>query len=345
MFFNVAQNITARRIRMTPFTLLILMASDVWADMHLHYHRAVFFPPGPGLPAFSVVGYVDDQEIESYNSDVCQSVPKTEWMKKLGPEYWERETKHNQIAEIACKQQLQAIKKQFTKTQGLHVYQEIFGCELSDDGSTVAALYNMQGYNGKDLMYLDTQKWLWIPVVNEARFFTHAWNQPGTSETEKWKNYLTNTCVGQLKNILALGREDLKKKVVPEVKVWGHHQSDGVTRLYCLVYGFYPQTVHVKWMRNGVDYIPSDKMSPILPHPDGTYRIRVSVEVPQVEEDAYSCHVEHSSLQETLSITFKNQCKSDGPYTNNYRHLCFYCSKSDYCCCFWSLNRPGIGEC
>ncbi|CAI9547350.1 unnamed protein product [Staurois parvus] len=56
-------------------------------------------------------------------------------------------------------------------------------------------------------------------------------------------------------------------------------------------------------MRNGEDHVPSDEMTPILPHPDGTYQIRVSVEVPTKEGDTYFCHVDHSSLgDETLSV-------------------------------------------
>ncbi|XP_077340423.1 uncharacterized protein LOC143983984 isoform X4 [Lithobates pipiens] len=93
--------------------------------------------------------------------------------------------------------------------------------------------------------------------------------------------------------------------VPPEVKVWSHHQSDGVTKLQCLVYGFHPRPVDVKWVRNGKEHLPSDKMTPILPHPDGTYQIRVSVEVPTQEGDTYSCHVDHSSLEETLTVKWE----------------------------------------
>nr|DBA20476.1 TPA: hypothetical protein GDO54_017250 [Pyxicephalus adspersus] len=82
------------------------------------------------------------------------------------------------------------------------------------------------------------------------------------------------------------------------MKAWKRPESVHTTRLNCLVYGFHPRAVDVKWMRNGVDHIPSDEMSPILPHPDGTYQIRVSVEVPKGEEDTFSCYVEHSSLGE-----------------------------------------------
>ncbi|CAI9544148.1 unnamed protein product, partial [Staurois parvus] len=101
-----------------------------------------------------------------------------------------------------------------------------------------------------------------------------------------------------------MGEKIWRGRVRPEVKVWGRRrQSDDVTRLHCLVYGFHPRPVDVKWMRNGEDHVPSDEMTPILPHPDGTYQIRVSVEVPTKEGDTYFCHVDHSSLgDETLSV-------------------------------------------
>ena len=103
-----------------------------------------------------------------------------------------------------------------------------------------------------------------------------------------------------------MGEKIWRKKVRPEVKVWGHRQSDDVTRLQCLVYGFHPRAVEVKWVRNGVDDVPSGEMSSILPHPDGTYQIRVSAEVPTKEGDTYSCHVDHSSLgAETLSVIWE----------------------------------------
>ncbi|KAM5145654.1 class I histocompatibility antigen, F10 alpha chain-like [Mantella aurantiaca] len=233
---------------------------------------------------------MDDQIIESYNSDTRQYLPKTEWMKKLEPEYWERETTYHQKAESTCKDYLQYIIERFNKTAGLHIYQEMYGCELKDDGST--AVYYKNGYNGREFMYLDTRRWMWIPVMNEAKLSTHSWNHQERKWIEEWNIYLTNTCMEQLKKVYALR---------PEVKVWSHH-SDGVTRFQCLVYGFHPRAVDVKWVRNGEDHLPSEEMTPILPHPDGTYQIRVTADVPTTVGDTYSCHVGHSSLEEILTV-------------------------------------------
>ncbi|XP_077340775.1 class I histocompatibility antigen, F10 alpha chain-like isoform X3 [Lithobates pipiens] len=290
---------------MIPLILIILGVSGVECDSHtLRYYRTAVSSPGSGLPEFSEVGYVDDKEITNYNSDTRQFLPKTEWMKKLGSDYWEEETQIGRSAEPVSKHNLKTLMRRFNQTGGIHIVQRMFGCELRDDGTTEG--YEQHGYDGRDFMSLDTQRGIYIPTMNEAQITTQRLNSPEERWGERYNNYLKNECIESLQKHINNGREDLEKRVPPEVKVWGHRQSDDVTRLQCLVYGFHPRPVDVKWVRNGKDDVPSDEMSPILPHPDGTYQIRVSVEVPTREGDTYSCHVDHSSLgDETLSVKWE----------------------------------------
>ncbi|KAM5145650.1 class I histocompatibility antigen, F10 alpha chain-like [Mantella aurantiaca] len=289
-------------MEVTPLILIILGVSGVYCDSHsLRYYYTAVSSPGSWLPVYSSVGYVDDQEIINYNSDTRRSLPKTEWMKKLGDEYWERQTQRGHSNEAASKHDVQKVVSRFNQTGEIHIVQVITGCELRDDGSTAG--YMQIGYDGRDLIHLDTQNWIFIPTMNEAQITTQRWNSPEERQGERAKNYLENICIEWLKKYINNGREDLEKRVRPEVKVWGRRQSDGVTRLQCLVYGFHPRAVDVKWVRNGVDHLPSEEMTPILPHPDGTYQIKVTAEVPTTEGDTYSCHVDHSSLEdETLSV-------------------------------------------
>ncbi|XP_040180863.1 class I histocompatibility antigen, F10 alpha chain-like [Rana temporaria] len=303
---------TAGRMKMmTPLILIILGVSGVECDSHsLRYYDTGVSSPGSGLPVYSIVGYVDDKEISNYNSDTRQDLPKTEWMKKLGSDFWEEETQRGRGNEAVSKHDVQTLMSRFNQTGGIHIVQVMYGCELRDDGTTEG--YNQIRYDGREFMSLDTQREIYIPTMNEAQITTQRWNSPEIREGERIKNYLENICIEWLKKHINNGREDLEKRVRPEVKVWGHRQSDDVTRLQCLVYGFHPRPVDVKWMRNGTDHIPSYEMTPILPHPDGTYQIRVSVEVPNKEEDTYSCHVDHSSLgEETLSVIWDPP--SNGP--------------------------------
>ncbi|XP_068106337.1 class I histocompatibility antigen, F10 alpha chain-like isoform X2 [Hyperolius riggenbachi] len=289
---------------MVPLILLILGVSGVYGDSHsLRYYTTAVSAPGSGLPVFSMVGYVDDREISNYNSHTRRCLPKTEWMKKLDLEYWERQTQIAQNNEAVHKNSAQTVMKRFNQTGGIHIVQRMYGCELRDDGSTAG--YQQVGYDGRDFLYLDTQRGIWIPAMHEAQITTQRWNKPEERVGEMQKNYLENICTVWLKKYINNGREDLERRVRPVVKVWGRQHPDGVTRLQCLAYGFHPRAVDVKWVRNGEDHIPSDEASPILPHPDGTYQTRVSVEVPTREGDTYSCHVEHSSLEKNLSVMWE----------------------------------------
>ncbi|CAI9620077.1 unnamed protein product, partial [Staurois parvus] len=91
---------------------------------------------------------------------------------------------------------------------------------------------------GEKFMSLDTQRGIWIPTMNGAQITTQRWNSPEERQGERHKNYLENLCLEGLKQFTEYGREDLERRVRPEVKVWGRRQSDDVTRLHCLVYGF-----------------------------------------------------------------------------------------------------------
>ncbi|XP_068106347.1 class I histocompatibility antigen, F10 alpha chain-like isoform X2 [Hyperolius riggenbachi] len=270
----------------------------------LQYRRTAVLAPGFGLFFFSSMGYVDDKAITNYNSSTRQCLPMTEWVKKLDPESWERNTKINQGAEDVYRLRVEVLMSRFNQTGGIHIIQVMYGCDVRDDGSTAG--YMQHGYDGRDLMYLDTQSGIWIPTAQEAQITTQRYNGPDVRAGEVYKYYLENECIRYLKQHIINGREDLEKRVPPEVKVWGCHQSNGVTRLQCLAYGFHPRAVDLKWVRNGEDHIPSDEASPILPHPDGTYQTRVSVEVPTREGDTYSCHVDHSSLEETLIVPWEH---------------------------------------
>ncbi|KAM5145827.1 class I histocompatibility antigen, F10 alpha chain-like [Mantella aurantiaca] len=291
------------------FCLFITLISMTVIGAHCDSHSLWYFvtgvsSPGSGLPVFSEVGYVDDREITNYNSDTRQCLPKTEWMKKLGDEFWNVVTQNNRGSEAVFKHNVQTLMSRFNQTGGIHIVQKMYGCELRDDGSTAG--YMQDGYDGREFIHLDTKTGIFIPTMNEAQITTQRWNSPEMREGERQKNYLENECIEWLKKYINNGREDLEKRVRPEVKVWGRRQSDGVTRLQCLVYGFHPRAVDVKWVRNGVDHLPSEEMTPILPHPDGTYQIRVTVDVSTTEGDTYSCHVDHSSLEdETLSVKWE----------------------------------------
>uniref|UniRef100_A0A8C5MNA6 Ig-like domain-containing protein n=1 Tax=Leptobrachium leishanense TaxID=445787 RepID=A0A8C5MNA6_9ANUR len=266
-----------------------------------YYHTGVSVQ-GHGLPLYTSVGYVDGIQITRYGSDTGRFVPVAPWMQKVeDPDYWEEETQNGKRAETVNKHNVRISMYRFNQTEGFHVFQEMYGCELSDDGSTRG--YWQYGYDRMDLMALDTERGVYYPLTEQFKLSALRWNSPEVRTGERAKDYLETDCINWLKKYLEYGKEELERRVRPEVKV-SSRPSGSAMKLHCQVYGFHPRDVDVNWMKNGMDYIPSDEAKQVLPNSDGTYQLRVSVEVTPEKGASYSCHVDHSSLDEPLSVTW-----------------------------------------
>uniref|UniRef100_A0A8C5PCV7 Ig-like domain-containing protein n=1 Tax=Leptobrachium leishanense TaxID=445787 RepID=A0A8C5PCV7_9ANUR len=66
----------------------------------------------------------------------------------------------------------------------------------------------------------------------------------------------------------------------------------------------------VKWQKNGMD-VPSHEAKHVFPNSDGTYQIRVTVEVAAEDREGHSCHVDHASLDQTLTVKWEPQSSSN----------------------------------
>lgn len=67
----------------------------------LHYYYLTLSEPGPSLPKFLAVGYVDDQPFIRFDSRVGKAEPQAPWMTPMDAQYWETETrKQEKWAEV-----------------------------------------------------------------------------------------------------------------------------------------------------------------------------------------------------------------------------------------------------
>ncbi|XP_077340681.1 major histocompatibility complex class I-related gene protein-like isoform X2 [Lithobates pipiens] len=285
---------------MTPLILIILGVSGVECDSHrLNYcFTTVWSPKRSTPPQTQIIAFLDDVPILKYINSDQKLQHLANWLGKVDPRHWEDLEEIAKHYERRHQHTIQRLSPSQNYTD-LYVYQVKFGCWIYEDNSTGGE--EEFGAHGRDFIFLDNEKRKFMASVSEAATFVKEWNRRPNSVRRQF-DYKDTACVQWMQAYLDVKTDDFPKNVPPEVKVWGHRQSDGVTRLHCLVYGFHPRSVDVKWMRNGTDHVPSDEMSPILPHPDGTYQIRVSVEVPTIEGDTYSCHVEHSSLEDVFTV-------------------------------------------
>ncbi|XP_063791863.1 major histocompatibility complex class I-related gene protein-like [Pseudophryne corroboree] len=241
---------------------------------------------------------MNDVLIARYSSDTRQVETVRPWVQDPEDLQVPETITIAQEYEATHQKTLQDIRQLFNQSSDRHVYQIKFGCELYDDGSTGG--YTEFGLNGNEIIFFDKDVLMYIPATREAQIIAQSWNCDRSNVLAQ-ENLMERDCINRIKSYMYHGKHDLEKQVLPQVKV-SRRQSHNNTQLYCQVYGFYPRAVDVKWMRNGTDEVLSDKANQILPHPDGTYQITVTVEVPAGEENRFSCHVDHISLEEMLSV-------------------------------------------
>nr|XP_042713140.1 class I histocompatibility antigen, F10 alpha chain-like isoform X9 [Chrysemys picta bellii] len=195
---------------------LLLLAAVALSGGHssLHSRRVldtVVSEPGPGLPWYRRVVYVDDQLNYVYTSETQRAKPGLVWMaQKEGLEFW------------------------------------------------------------------DEMTW---------------WAQ----RYQKWYNASLNT-LSQLYN---------QTEVRPTARVSDRSSHDGLTTLSCKVSGFYPRDITVTWLKNGESKQQDTYSEGILPSGDGTYQTWVTMEIDPKIKAHYSCHVEHESLLEPLSVSWE----------------------------------------
>ncbi|XP_073454432.1 zinc-alpha-2-glycoprotein-like [Aquarana catesbeiana] len=251
------------------------------------------------LKEFQAMTYLDDQQIMTCNNRKIMCRPVASWIKdKEEGIYWEEEYSSFKGWQKAFYENLLLLKHWYNNTNSLLILQLWYGCDIEDDG--YINVHYQYGSEGRDYPLFATFRQAWDPIMLNAQIIDEMMNKK-RDIMESVKSYVADICPEALRKYIGYGRDKLEWKVPPEVRIVPLKVTDRVIRLQCLVYGFHPRPVDVKWVRNGEDDVPSDDMSAILPHPDGTYQIRVSVEMPKREGETYSCHVDHSSLKEEIT--------------------------------------------
>ncbi|XP_032701580.1 antigen-presenting glycoprotein CD1d [Lontra canadensis] len=168
------------------------------------------------------------------------------------------------------------------------------GCELCP-GNTSESFFRV-AFQGKEIMSFQGTHWVPAPdAPSWAGRATKELNQDqGTRKTLQW--FLNDTCPQFVRGLLEAGKSELEKQVKPEA--WlatGPHPGPGRLLLVCHVSGFHPKPVWVMWMR-GEQEQQGTQRDDVMPHADGTWYLRVTLDVEAREAASLSCRVRHSSL-------------------------------------------------
>nr|XP_033781351.1 major histocompatibility complex class I-related gene protein-like [Geotrypetes seraphini] len=262
-----------------------------------------------GAPEFYAIGYVDDLPFIWYDGRSQEVQSQAKWMsevKNQDPEYLKRNTKALRGWQENFKADIQILMDRYNQSAGLHTLQEMYGCEKNQNGSTWGFL--QYAYDGHDFISLDKDRQTWLPAKPGADMSTQMLNAD-RGLAEYWKGYLEQTCIQWLEKHITYGAKQLQHKVRPQVKVSDRKSEERLITLHCQVTGFYPREIDVKWMKNG-NIMHGTASKDILPNHDGTYQTRESVEIDPQEEARYSCHVEHSSMPESLIVLWEPKSPS-----------------------------------
>ncbi|XP_056419875.1 BOLA class I histocompatibility antigen, alpha chain BL3-7-like isoform X4 [Hyla sarda] len=99
-------------------TLILLSMPGVYSDSHsLRYVYTGVTTPGYGMSEFSKFGYVDDQLLEFYTTDIGRTVPVASWWKKENPELWEKKTRTSKANVALFRHEVKFMMKRFNHTE------------------------------------------------------------------------------------------------------------------------------------------------------------------------------------------------------------------------------------
>uniref|UniRef100_A0A8C7BSW3 Major histocompatibility complex, class II, DQ beta 1 n=1 Tax=Neovison vison TaxID=452646 RepID=A0A8C7BSW3_NEOVI len=84
------------------------------------------------------------------------------------------------------------------------------------------------------------------------------------------------------------------------MEVLNHHNM-----LLCSVTDFYPGQIKVRWFRNDQEETSGVVSTPLIRNGDWTFQILVMLEMTPQRRDVYTCHVEHPSLQNPITVEWQ----------------------------------------
>ncbi|XP_067321504.1 major histocompatibility complex class I-related gene protein-like isoform X2 [Anolis sagrei] len=295
----------------------------------LYYQRTYMSQSVPGAPRYVEVGYLDGQPIERYDSKSGKTQALTPWMSHsvgLMENYWEVQSSlahlneegfghfvvllerfyHGHIGveastcrvnEFSCNDGScilfgyicdlsQDCKDGSDETPKLcsvddpHTLQCVDGCELSHDGTE--KLYHREAYDGNEL-----KDWDVIWDVYRHR-----------------KGFWGLTCIGWLQRHLEFQKKNFTIEA-PDVRVIHRPLNESLETLICNVDGFFPKDINAFWLKDGQIVNNENTQVKVFPNADGTYQARLTIQVDPIEAKHYECHVEHTSLKDSLHAGWK----------------------------------------
>ncbi|XP_042122593.1 popy Class I histocompatibility antigen, A-1 alpha chain-like isoform X2 [Peromyscus maniculatus bairdii] len=247
---------------------------QVQAGFHsLQFFATVTSQPGLREPAFIFVGFVDDSQFLCYNNqgESQRMEPRALWVRQMGPEYWERQTRTvKDIAKNSRVNLKEAMDVYNHSGDGSHVFQCVSGCDVGPEGLFLRG-YEQHAYDGRDYLALNPDLRSWTAGDSAAQITLSKWEEAGVAEQRR--SYLTGECVESLRTYLEIGKETLLGADITLI-----------------------------WQLDEEDQTQDMDLVETRPAGDGTFQKWAAVVAPSGEEQRYTCHVHHEALTQPLVL-------------------------------------------
>ncbi|XP_026155537.1 major histocompatibility complex class I-related gene protein-like [Mastacembelus armatus] len=247
-----------------------------------------FFTVSSGIPNFPevmAVGTVND--IEAGYCDINRNFKvKQDWMEKIFNDPQQLEWYQQECFEIepkSLKTRIDNLKRRLNQSEGVHILQRMSGCDWDDETGDVVG-FNQFGYDGEDFISLDLETQTWIAAKPQAVTTKLTWD----AERDRMKRNkidLTQVFPALLKTYVEYGENVLLRTDLPSVSLLQKTPSSPVS---CHATGFYPDKADLFWRKDGEQLHEDVDHGEILPNKDGTFQMRVDLNLSSVRPEDWS---------------------------------------------------------
>ncbi|CAI9533451.1 unnamed protein product [Staurois parvus] len=163
-------------------------------------------------------------------------------------------------------------------------------------------------YNQEEYVYFDSDKGIFIAKTKLGRLSAEYWNsQPDILEKARAARETVCKHNYQFYKPTAI---DLKSE--PSIRIIYAPSTDQEYEniLTCFVDNFFPPTIKVTWLKNGVEESDKVTASALFADGDWTYQIHVDLEATIQHGDVFICRVEHSSWTTPREVQWSKTSES-----------------------------------